>query len=528
MELTWIKGEEAPTFQDALSVRDAVFTQEQGFAAEIDHDALDKESWQLVLYQPSTVTDCSETVSIEPGRSVPVGTLRFFLNEEGDYQIGRVAILKAFRGQNLGALMLREALKKCAALALSHRVILHSQTHAKGFYERYGFVAEGEEFLEDGEPHITMTRSLLLGKIPAETLAKADKVLFIAHLAIGDFTYLQNGFRAFKAAYPHIAIDLFVEDVRCTRDSAKWPALKQYSLYDWLEASPLFRKIYRENYSPDLRLESILEAKREEYPIVISIETLTSLGGAALARDIAGQSEFSMAMALDYKWYQWGKKSAEKAVNATIEVVKPYQGIRHHISEDYAYWFAQMAGIILFDDERYPYVEIPAQWQDHAKETLQSWGHQAGQKIVFINHIAKNPRRSWLLTQVSELIVMMQQLPKWQEALFIINGVPEIFEDIETMIQAANLQNVVPFSARDNFFELPAMLAESDLIISVETAVMHLANAVHVPVIALMRLKTPEWAPLNPELTTIIFNEKRSDVISDIPPSRVIEALPKA
>jgi ADP-heptose:LPS heptosyltransferase len=45
------------------------------------------------------------------------------------------------------------------------------------------------------------------------------------------------------------------------------------------------------------------------------------------------------------------------------------------------------------------------------------------------------------------------------------------------------------FLSAENFFQLPAMLSWCDLIISVETAVMHLANAVHVPVIALMRQK---------------------------------------
>lgn len=516
MEFTWVKGELAPTFEDALKVRDAVFTKEQGYAAEIDHDAEDQNAWHIVLYDDA-----------DQAAPKAIGTLRFFLNSEGEYQIGRVAILKAYRGRKLGQLLMKEALKKCAILAKSDTVILHAQTHAQSFYEALGFHIEGEVFLEEGEPHITMTRTLVLGKIPASLLASADKILFIAHLAIGDFTYLQNGFKAFKAAYPHIEMDLFIEEVRCTNDPKKWPFLKKYSLYDWVSECDFFRKVYRENYSPALRLESILEAKLTQYPIVVSIETLASLNGAGLAREIAGSGGFAMGMDIHYKWYQLKQKADLKKLDALIDIVKPHKDDSRHISDDYSYWFSQIAGVMLFKEDRYPFVNIPRKWQKDAKEQLKQWNVKAGQPIVFINHIAKNARRSWKLDQVRELIVLMQAEPKWQDTLFIINGIPEIFSEIEALIATHQLKNTQPFSALDNFFQLPAMLKECDLIISVETAVMHLANAVHVPVIALMRIKTLEWVPLNESLTTLIFTPKRADVIADIPPQRVIENLPE-
>ena len=564
MKFIWIKGEKASAFQDALAVRDTVFTQEQGFPAEIDHDAMDQNSWHLLLYRDDKDDldrldrlDRSEhrvekfedltiehdlaleaaEIGLSSGKSKnsttdrshleAIGTLRFFLNSDGVYQVGRVAILKAYRGYRLGQFLLKEALKKMAVLAESDEVILHAQLAAKGFYERYQFKAEGETFLEEGEPHITMRRRLALGKIPAERLAQAERILFIAHLAIGDFTYLQNGFRAFKEAYPHLKIDLFIEEVRCTNDPKKWPFLKKYSLYDWVGKCGIFDKIYNKNYSPALRLESIVEAKLQKYPIVVSIETLASLNGAGLARDIAGPDGFAMGMDIRYRWYQIREKLDLKKLNATIEVVKPHNGDDRHISDDYAYWFSQIGGVMLFPEERYPFVKIPKKWQKDARKQLKKWGATAEQPIVFINHIAKNPRRSWKLEQVRELIELMQKHPQWQNSFFIINGIPEIFPEIRALIEKHQLQNTAPFSALDNFFQLPAMLANSDLIISVETAVMHLANAVHVPVIALMRIKTLEWVPLNEALTTLIFTPKRADVIADIPPQRVIDALPE-
>jgi ADP-heptose:LPS heptosyltransferase len=94
------------------------------------------------------------------------------------------------------------------------------------------------------------------------------------------------------------------------------------------------------------------------------------------------------------------------------------------------------------------------------------------------------------------------------------------------MIGRHNLARTELFSAEENFFQLPAMLQLCDLIISVETAVMHLANAVGVPVLALMRQKNPEWAPIDEENSTVITTVKRSEWVDAIPVERVLKQLP--
>ncbi|MGN5479015.1 glycosyltransferase family 9 protein [Cupriavidus basilensis] len=91
----------------------------------------------------------------------------------------------------------------------------------------------------------------------------------------------------------------------------------------------------------------------------------------------------------------------------------------------------------------------------------------------------------------------MQQHPHWRDSCFIVNAVPQELAHAREVITGYGLARTELFSAEENFFQLPAILAQCDLIISVETAVMHLANAVHVPVIALMRQKNPEWVPID-------------------------------
>ena len=123
--------------------------------------------------------------------------------------------------------------------------------------------------------------------VPADLLKKSDKILFIAHLALGDFTYLQNCFQAFAQAHPHIKIHLWVDEVRRTRDTAQWEHLKKYSLYDWVASCPFFDKVYTRTYSPALYDESIREARQQTYPIVVSLATLRPHLYASLARAIA-------------------------------------------------------------------------------------------------------------------------------------------------------------------------------------------------------------------------------------------------
>ena len=77
-------------------------------------------------------------------------------------RIGRMAVLADWRGRGIGSGLLGLALARAGSRGLA-RVELHAQCHALGFYERFGFVAEGPEFTEAGIPHRRMLMNL--GKV---------------------------------------------------------------------------------------------------------------------------------------------------------------------------------------------------------------------------------------------------------------------------------------------------------------------------------------------------------------------------
>ena len=80
--------------------------------------------------------------------------LRCYKTENGDIKLGRV--LTAEHGRGLGARLMREALPVIKEIFNTDTLIIHSQKHAQGFYEKFGFRATSDEFLEEGVLHIAM------------------------------------------------------------------------------------------------------------------------------------------------------------------------------------------------------------------------------------------------------------------------------------------------------------------------------------------------------------------------------------
>lgn len=83
-----------------------------------------------------------------------LGYLRLLEDPDGTYRIGRVCTAKSARGLGLGRKLMRAAV----AEVQNSPAVLSAQTYAKDFYASFGFVETGEEYLEDGIPHIDMRR----------------------------------------------------------------------------------------------------------------------------------------------------------------------------------------------------------------------------------------------------------------------------------------------------------------------------------------------------------------------------------
>lgn len=372
-----------------------------------------------------------------------------------------------------------------------------------------------------------MSRSL----VPAELLQKADKILFIAHLALGDFTYLQSCLKAFSEAHPHLKIHVWVDELRRTSRAAEWEHLKKYALYDWLAECRYIEKVYNQTYSPTLYAQSLREAQRQDYQIVVSFGLLRRQRYARLARKISRHG-FVVGQTKRVRLLDIPTHLAYRKLNARIPEYRVSAQDEQHISDIYAGWFKLLFDLDVPMAARFPFVDIPEKWMRYAKEQFIEWGYTSspsvgrqGAKVVFLNSFSKGAQRNWPLQRVIELIQAIRAHDAWRDMSFIVNVVPEELDAARKLFSGYALERVNLFSADENFFQLPAILSLCDLIISVETAVMHLANAVNVPVIALMRQRNPEWAPIDKANSTIITVPGREDWVDKITVDNVVSVL---
>jgi predicted GNAT family N-acyltransferase len=98
--------------------------------------------------------DCLHLLALDDNGE-PIGTARLLQ----DGHIGRMAVLKEWRGRGVGtallSYLLRETERRLLVVA-----ILNSQSYAIGFYARFGFKLEGREFIDAGIPHVRMVLNL--------------------------------------------------------------------------------------------------------------------------------------------------------------------------------------------------------------------------------------------------------------------------------------------------------------------------------------------------------------------------------
>ncbi len=80
--------------------------------------------------------------------------LRMLEEPDGAIRIGRVAVASRTRGTGLAGRLMLEAIDRVG----DRTCVLDAQTNLVEFYARFGFVVTGDEFLDDGIPHVPMRR----------------------------------------------------------------------------------------------------------------------------------------------------------------------------------------------------------------------------------------------------------------------------------------------------------------------------------------------------------------------------------
>ncbi|TRX76495.1 GNAT family N-acetyltransferase [Pseudomonas mangiferae] len=118
-------------------IRETVFIGEQAVPPELEWDADDADAVHFLAYEGE----------------YPIGTARLL----PDGQIGRMSVLKDWRGLKVGDRLLRAAIEEAERRGL-RKQMLSAQVQATPFYERHGFSVVSDEYLDVGIPHVDMVR----------------------------------------------------------------------------------------------------------------------------------------------------------------------------------------------------------------------------------------------------------------------------------------------------------------------------------------------------------------------------------
>lgn len=129
----------------AFHIRKEVFVKEQNVPLEEEFDEFD------------ILNELAEHILVYYNDQ-PVGTGRVRW-VDGFGKLERICILEPYRKFGLGKVIIKTLEDIAEEKGLS-QVKLHGQTHAEGFYKKLGYQTASSIFMEDGIPHVLMTKEL--------------------------------------------------------------------------------------------------------------------------------------------------------------------------------------------------------------------------------------------------------------------------------------------------------------------------------------------------------------------------------
>jgi predicted GNAT family N-acyltransferase len=128
----------------ALALRHEVFVDEQGVPPELEIDEHDTTALHLVALDDGRIVGTCRLVDDAAARRA---------------KFGRLVVALDARGGGIGRALLDEAERRARALG-RERMVLTAQTSAMSLYERAGYTARGDAFLDAGIEHMTMEKTL--------------------------------------------------------------------------------------------------------------------------------------------------------------------------------------------------------------------------------------------------------------------------------------------------------------------------------------------------------------------------------
>ena len=124
----------------SYKIRKKVFCEEQKISEKIEFDNLDHLCEHFLIHKDKGY----------------IATARVRPKNKKVFKIERVAVLPEFRRLKVGSLLINEIVEFYLNNKNNISIILHSQVAVEEFYKSLNFISYGDQFYEDGIPHIAM------------------------------------------------------------------------------------------------------------------------------------------------------------------------------------------------------------------------------------------------------------------------------------------------------------------------------------------------------------------------------------
>ena len=121
------------------NIREKVFIQEQKVTPELEWDGMDEKAIHFLVFKDEKAIGCARAIVIK-----------------SRMQLGRMAVLKEYRGQGAGSTLIEKAIVTAKLKQLSG-ILISAQCNAINFYVKFGFEVTGDTYLDAEILHRDMT-----------------------------------------------------------------------------------------------------------------------------------------------------------------------------------------------------------------------------------------------------------------------------------------------------------------------------------------------------------------------------------
>ncbi|HET6511253.1 MAG TPA: glycosyltransferase family 9 protein [Candidatus Kapabacteria bacterium] len=329
-------------------------------------------------------------------------------------------------------------------------------------------------------------------------LSEIRSVLILRYDAIGDMVVTTQVWRILKRIAPHIKIG-----VACS-----------YRNIDVLRVDPDVDVVY-DMSEADVKqiLRGAREARKENWQISMQTVYNRKTKGAIISRLACPKGLTSIAAHDKLAHYQKLFSIVGHAPHQGKYLMPMIDVIKAHFEAVFDYKPTQ--------DEWHPSLVIDEKVLTRTRERIAQLHAENGTRRFFmVNTEAWTPFKEWGYENTLELVKLMQD--KYPDCLFLITSSPATQKAVEHFIARPDKPSRMIYYATADLHELMAITRYSDMVITPDTSIVHMATAERKPIVAMFVWRS-EWLPYN--VPNVVLTPQEGNPVSTIPLSDVFAAV---